>query len=329
MKILIEQIRQRLTVGTVNENQCSKSPTSVRSTQEKRDTLTKEFFMTKRSISSIAAQSAAKKRAVKSAKKSVSNAVKKSQDSFLDAALHYATDLGLPILPLEPGTKRPASITVNGIYAATTNGDQIQRWEEANPSFNVGLATGTAGLVVIDVDGVLGERTLAALEAKYGKLPDTVEQVTPGKIRDGLHTGKGRHLFFQGIRDLLSMECVAPGIDIRAGGGLIVLAPSAHPDGTGTYAWLPGHSFDDIPVATLTSAWQAFLQNACNSVRSTTDHSGGVESEQLREERELRLAAEAKVVETLERLATLHDRFTAVLEAMLPPHPLTKEVAAA
>jgi hypothetical protein len=156
-----------------------------------------------------------------------------------------------------------------------------------------------------------------------------VTSITPGKIIGGLYSGCGKHLFFKGVRDLVSRECVANGIDLRSAGGLIVLPPSLHPCGTGAYKFAPGLSFDDLSPATLPPAWQAFLQNACNSVRSTAEHSGGVESEQLLEERALRQAAESKLVVTLERLAALHDRFTTVLEAMLPPLPLKKGTAAA
>jgi len=250
---------------------------------------------------------------------------RKSLGVMGDAALRYAA-LGLPILPLEPESKKPAAVTVNGIYAATTNADQnVAMWTE-NPAYNVGVATGACDLCVLDIDGFLGEQTLAALEAKYGRLPDTVTQSTPGKYVDGLHSGKGRHLFFKGMRDLQSMEEVAPGIDVRASGGLIVLAPSRHPHG-GIYEFLPKRSFTDLSPAVLPAHWVEFLQAACNKVRSTADHSGGVEAEQLREERELRRVAEAKAREALELLVDTQNRFIAHLAGKLPPHPFQKEAA--
>ena len=199
----------------------------------------------------------------------------KSLGDIGNAALHYA-GLGLSVIPLEPEAKRPAVVTGNGVYAATTDADQIRRWWTANPLFNVGVACGASGLVVIDVDGHRGEKSLAALERRLGDLPETVEQITPGKILDGQHTGKGRHLIFKDEQHhLSSMEAIGAGIDVRAIDGQIVVAPSRHPDGTGTYEFVPGRSFDDITPATLPEAWVEFLQEICSEKRDAAYESHG------------------------------------------------------
>ena len=237
-----------------------------------------------------------------------------------DAAQHY-TELGLHILPLVQDSKRPA--VASGVYAATDTPDQIQEWWTANPLRNIGIATGASNLVAYDVDGFLGEASLAILETKYGKLPDTVTQVTPGKIIEGLHTGKGRHLIFKGVPGLQSMVRIADGIDVKAIGGYVVAAPSVHPNG-GAYEFASGHSFDDMTPATLPATWIAFLKVMC-SQKQDRDYCN--HDEELRQERALRQAAEAKATEALERLADTQDRLIAHLEGKLPHHPLQKEAA--
>ena len=234
----------------------------------------------------------------------------KSLGVFGDAALRYA-ESDLHVLPLEQGTKRPAALTVNGVFAATTNAEQIRRWWSVNPMYNVGIATGASDLCVLDEDGYQGQVSLAVLEAELGKLPPTTTQITPGKVVGGQHTGKGRHLIFKGIKGLQSPVGVVAGVDIKAGGGLIVVSPSVHPDGTGTYEFAPGCSFDDIAPVALPAPWVEFLQVACSKQQDKNYYN----------------RAEAKVITVLERLAEVQAKFIAHLEGMLPPLPSKNEAA--
>ena len=66
------------------------------------------------------------------------------------------------------------------------------------------------------------------LERQHGVLPPTVESIT----------GRGRHLFFAWPgRPIRNSVCkIAPGIDIKADGGYVILPPSIHPSGA-AYAW--------------------------------------------------------------------------------------------
>ena len=68
-------------------------------------------------------------------------------NAFLEAALQYA-ELGYAVLPCRPGDKPP--LTSNGLKAATTDPDQIERWWSKWPDANVAIRTD--GLLVIDVD---------------------------------------------------------------------------------------------------------------------------------------------------------------------------------
>jgi len=154
------------------------------------------------------------------------------------------TALGWPVLPLH--TPRPDSgcscqlraecgqagkhprIT-RGLHAAATDPDQVTRWWRRWPTANVAVVTGArSGLLVIDVDGPAGERTLAALEAVHGPLPGTRQQ----------RTGAGRHLLFAhpGRQVGNSAGKLGAGVDVRGDGGFIVAPPSRHPHGT-VYAW--------------------------------------------------------------------------------------------
>jgi Bifunctional DNA primase/polymerase, N-terminal/Primase C terminal 1 (PriCT-1) len=146
--------------------------------------------------------------------------------NFLRAALKLA-DRGLHVFPCKPRDKRPA--TLHGVKDATIDPDVIERWWRQEPSFNIGVATGTtSGIMVIDVDNIDAEAELKKLETANGALPATVESIT----------ARGRHLYFRwpegGVRN--SAGKIAPGIDVRASGGYIVAPPSLHPSGK-RYCW--------------------------------------------------------------------------------------------
>jgi len=178
--------------------------------------------------------------------------------NFLEAASYYA-DRGLAVFPLLPQSKVPA--TLNGFKDATTNADQIQAWWSDNPHYNVAIATGNrSGTIVIDIDGAEGEESLATLEKQLGTLPVTITQITPGKMINGQWTGKGRHLIFRTNGQQFSCRTgIVKSIDIKADGGYIVAAPSVHPDGTGSYTFAEGLSFNDIEPAELPQSWNTWI----------------------------------------------------------------------
>lgn len=142
---------------------------------------------------------------------------------MLDAALAYV-DVGWPVFPLGRGRKTPAG--GHGFRDATLDPEQVHRWWTDTPAANVGIATGAAGLVVVDVDSkpeVDGWTTWCQLvtdHAPDGLLVDTFEVTTPSG---------GQHAYFLAppgdpIRN--SASKVGPGVDVRAAGGYIVGPPS-------------------------------------------------------------------------------------------------------
>lgn len=156
------------------------------------------------------------------------------------AALWYA-EHGLPVFPLhnapggkcscgdllcqKPG-KHPRS--VHGFKDATRDQSSITAWWKRWPDANIGIPTGAvSGLMVVDVDPRSGgQESLEELFAKHGRFPDTAEQITGGG---------GRHFVF---RDpgIAVPKTLAPGIDLKAEGGYIVVAPSIHASGN-AYQW--------------------------------------------------------------------------------------------
>jgi putative DNA primase/helicase len=149
---------------------------------------------------------------------------------------------------------------------ATTDPNKIRAWWQHIPQANVGIATGgLAGLVVIDIDGAEGRESLAKLAQEYGPLPETLRQST-GRVAGGTH-----HVFQVevGYLDWLRNKTkIAPGIDIRTEGGLIVAAPSLHPSGT-VYAW----ENEGTPIAPLPD-WMGKLTRSQKSRQATFSTNG-------------------------------------------------------
>jgi hypothetical protein len=164
------------------------------------------------------------------------------------AAALCAAERGWPVIPLLPGSKRPAghperSCPGTGRCAgghrtpeqrATTDPALIQAAWSRTP-YNVGIATGPAGLLVIDLDVCKpggeegapdGATSLAALYERAGEeLPPTYQVRTPSG---------GRHLYFTappGERLPSSVNRLGPHIDTRAWGGYVVAPGSTTPDG--------------------------------------------------------------------------------------------------
>ncbi|MER6286527.1 bifunctional DNA primase/polymerase [Streptomyces sviceus] len=171
-------------------------------------------------------------------------------NSLLDAAL-TAADRGWHVFPLRPGTKRPAlhgekACTRTGQCAsghrkweqrATTDPDRIRAAWSRTP-FNVGIATGPSGLIVIDLDvpkdhsnadAPYGAATFAALCERAGHtVPSTYDTRT---------ASGGRHLYFNapsGVRLGNTAGTVADAVDTRAWGGYVVAAGSILHEGSYT-----------------------------------------------------------------------------------------------
>ena len=159
-----------------------------------------------------------------------------AQQPNLAIALAYAA-LGIRVLPIKPGTKRPPMTA--WVQAATTDPAIITNWfTNLYADHGVGLAMGRQPdgrmIFALDVDehdvAHSGVETLADLQAEHGNLPETWCSITGSG---------GLHLLFTADAEVRNGKA-GDGLDIRGEGGQIVVAPSVHPHTGGLYAWEDG-----------------------------------------------------------------------------------------
>ncbi|MEV4915405.1 bifunctional DNA primase/polymerase [Streptomyces tirandamycinicus] len=202
-----------------------------------------------------------------------------ARPALLTAALDAAAR-GWPVIPLRPGGKRPAlhgesSCTARGECAAghrkweqraTTDPDRIRTAWAVGP-FNVGIATGPAGLLVVDLDlpkdkgssdAPCGATTFAALCERAGHAVPATYRVRTA--------GGGSHLYFtapDGARLTNTQNVLGPHIDTRAAGGYVVAPGSTTTAGAYEVT-------DPAPVAPLPGWLLALLRPAPGPARPLT-----------------------------------------------------------
>jgi hypothetical protein len=161
--------------------------------------------------------------------------VARANPALLRSALAAALR-GWHVFPCAVGGKRPA-LRGNWQDLATTSADQIRDWWTRAP-YNIGIACGPSGLVVIDLDlprdaddeeaadGTLfplsGADILSGLARQHG------ERYPGGTYIVDTPSG-GCHLYFSATgeeRARNSAGAVGPHIDVRADGGYVVGAGS-------------------------------------------------------------------------------------------------------
>ncbi|WP_103546062.1 bifunctional DNA primase/polymerase [Streptomyces sp. SM1] len=169
------------------------------------------------------------------------------RSALLSAALD-AAERGWHVFPLRPGTKRPAlhgekTCTRTGPCAAghlkweqraATDPDRIRAaWSQA--AFNVGIATGPSGLVVVDLDVPKdkGSSDAPCGAATFAALCERAGHPTPATYRTRTASG-GTHLYFTappGVRLTNTAGSIGPLVDTRAHGGYVVATGSTTPAG--------------------------------------------------------------------------------------------------
>ncbi|TXS56084.1 bifunctional DNA primase/polymerase [Streptomyces sp. t39] len=166
--------------------------------------------------------------------------------ALLAAALDTAAH-GWPVLPLRPGAKRPAlhgetACTRTGVCAAghvkweqraTTDPDRIRAAWSAG-AFNVGIATGPAGLVVVDLDRPKTSTDAPWGATTFGALCERAGQTVPTTRRVRTASG-GTHLYFTAPAGTVlanTAGTLAPLVDTRAWGGYVVAPGSTTSAGT-------------------------------------------------------------------------------------------------
>jgi bifunctional DNA primase/polymerase-like protein len=198
----------------------------------------------------------------------------------VQSALQYAS-LGIPIFPIDPGSKRPfANEQLSrvaalphperkrsdgriyaGFHQATTDVAIIEAWWKHFPDANIGMPTGPeSGIWVLDIDhdpenGKDGSASLAELEREHGSLPQSVRTRTPSG---------GMHILFKYDGELVRSRAgdIAPGIDTKGvkengtASGYILLPPSSRADG-GCYAFVDGEF--DLKGLELAPRWLVYL----------------------------------------------------------------------
>jgi hypothetical protein len=162
-----------------------------------------------------------------------------SGPELLSSALE-AAGLGWHVFPCAPGSKRPA-LKGNWQDVATTDQDRIRSWWSCQ-AYNIGIACGPSGLVVIDLDIASGRDPARSPGGPYSGEASLklLCQVHGQRYPAGTYTvdtpSGGCHLYFAApaapVRN--SAGKIGPRIDIRADGGYVVGAGSR--TSAGTYA---------------------------------------------------------------------------------------------
>ncbi|MFJ8979091.1 bifunctional DNA primase/polymerase [Streptomyces sp. NPDC102282] len=162
--------------------------------------------------------------------------------ALLSAALQ-AAEQGWHVFPLRPADKRPA---LHGESVCPLIGDCAgghRKWEDratidpdrirrawADRPFNIGIATGPSGLVVVDLDMPKQKSSTGTPcgVTTFGALCERAGQAVPTTYRTRTASG-GHHLYFTappGVRLANSAGRLGKLIDTRAHGGYVVAAGS-------------------------------------------------------------------------------------------------------
>ena len=122
-------------------------------------------------------------------------------------------------------------------WGATTDADTIRDYWQQFPNALLGITTGPdSGFFVIDADTPEGHDadgvgTLRQWIEEHGDLPHTIEATTPSG---------GWHVYFKWPEDLEirnSESKLAPGIDVRGEGGMVLAPPTIKPGTDRAYRW--------------------------------------------------------------------------------------------
>lgn len=140
-------------------------------------------------------------------------------------ALYYRA-LGLSVFPVVSGQKMPL-VSWKEYQERLPNEEEIETWWNQWPQADIGCVTGrTSGLLVLDIDGDEGRRSI-----------DIYEIPSVPKVR----TRRGFQVYFNmvdtGART--TVAGVLPGVDVRGEGGMVKMPPSLCSDGS-RYEWLNG-----------------------------------------------------------------------------------------
>lgn len=136
--------------------------------------------------------------------------------------LDWSRTFGCPTVSLVPGTKRPARAWAD-----------IDPYDSAGPDDGDGRAALTGHTIdVIDIDGVMGI-------SSFNRLVRPILRACQIPAISIQRSRRGWHIIIPSMGGR-NTAGVFPGIDVRAIGGIIVAAPTAHDDGRYFLHRLPG-----------------------------------------------------------------------------------------
>lgn len=222
--------------------------------------------------------------------------------ALMDAALVYA-ELGIPVFPLQSGSKEPYRGS-KGVLGANTDLARIERFWRGLPESNIGIATGVA-YSVLDVDtkkDALGWQSAHRLN-QHGLLRGSFAQAsTP--------SGGGHLCFAANDEGNHTAGKAGHGLDFRGFGGYVVAAPSVLD--IGKYEWVGfaperyGQPFDWAAASALLAPRR--------KTRAARAFTGGKDASRL-----VKAVAEAKEGN---RNAMLHWAAMRCIESGIDPHVL-------
>lgn len=149
-----------------------------------------------------------------------------SRAELLDAALSAAAR-GWHVFPCLPGRKQPA-LRVNWQEIATTDPARIQSWWNQT-AYNIGIACGPSGLIVIDLDvprpGV--DQTIPNVASGAQSLAELCiqhDEPYPSNTMVVQTPSGGYHLYYQSPQERIpnSAGKLAPRVDVRGIGGYVI-----------------------------------------------------------------------------------------------------------
>lgn len=161
----------------------------------------------------------------------------------LNAACAYAR-AGWYVGPVQPGTKHPGSILGRGWQSKTTRDPQIiaDTWIE-HPDAGVFLHVGRSGGIVLDVDTPINLPDILTEALTETPAPFQYTRRNDLARRHYVYTQPTGRRFGNGLGNL-----PAGWGDIRGVNGVIIVAPSQHPDPEGHYAWGRTGNVPELPA---------------------------------------------------------------------------------
>lgn len=151
--------------------------------------------------------------------------------SLGQAALAYA-DTGWYLLPTHPADiKNPGSVVGGNWHEKSTrDAEQIRRWWTENPEYGIALHCGRSGALVFDLDA----DDLAGVPGQFAEALRGADATQITRL-----TGhRGHYVFAMPPGESLSNRAGAFATfgEVRGKNGVIIAAPTPHPDG-GDYHW--------------------------------------------------------------------------------------------